>query len=165
MTVDVAASDYSELMQGLPWEFKRNSSSITAEEGDASAEIRWEFVSAKPVRMSAGGSLYLRADLTVSEFGKAGVAESRWQALLEKAHPDMGLSYAWDYLIFRGQVIYRLHADCTFSDSGFDSMIANLKAMLPQEDIEKAQTIRCSCGGGCRGGPVIEAIKGGEMPQ
>ena len=165
MPVDIGASDYSALVQGLPWEFKQISSSIAAEQGGASAQTRYDFVSAEPVRRDAQGALYLRADLTVSQFVEEGIAESRWRALQEKAHPDMGLSYAWDYLIFRGQAIYHLHAACSFSDRSFDTMVANLSAMFSRQEEAAEQTIRCNCGGGCRGGVTRQSIDSGGVPR
>jgi hypothetical protein len=77
----------------------------------------------------------------------------------------MGLSYAWDFLLFRDQTIYHLHAACTFSDHSFDTMAANLSAVLPGQENETAQTIRCSCGGGYRGGASVQSIDSGGIPR
>ncbi len=164
-SVDVGSGGYSEVMRGLPWEFKATANSMSAAEREGGYETRYDFVSVEPVGRDASGALYLRADLSVSEFGAAGIAESGWRALRQKAHPDMGLSYAWDYLIFRGQTIYHLHAACTFSDRSFDTMVGNLSAMLPQQENEAAPTIRCRCGGGCRGGDAIQAKDGAGVAR
>jgi len=165
VSVDVGANDYSALVRGLPWEFRQTSSLIVSKQGEAGAQTRYDFVSSEPIRTGARGTVYLRAKLTVSEFSGVGIAHDHWRAMRGKAHPDMGLSYAWDYLIFREQAIYHLHAACTFSERSFDTMVANLSAIFPQQVDETAQTIRCNCGGGCRGSVSIQSIDSGGVSR
>ncbi len=66
---------------------------------------------------------------------------------IERAHPDMGLTYAWDLVVLDGVRLHHLHAPCLFSEDSFDLMSANLLKMInsPSDSV-----LRCRCGGGCR---------------
>jgi hypothetical protein len=165
VSVQIEASGYSSIMRGLPWEFRQIFSSKGQAEDGANAETRHDFVSAEPVRSARRGAFCLKADFTISEFRDQAMAERRWQTLRQKAQPDLGLSCAWDYLVFRDRAICQLHAACTFSDQSFDTMAANLRAMLPEQEKDTGHQIRCNCGGGCRRGAGMAPREDHRLPR
>ena len=124
-----------------------------AESGEGERSVkessRYEFVSREPIKKPPGGGLYLKADVTVTVYAEKSGALDAWKILISKAHPDMGLSYAWDHLILKEQSIYHLHAACTFSEENMDVMTFNFRSIVVPDQHNVAPTIHCRCGGGC----------------
>lgn len=150
--VETVAIDYSAVVNELPWMFDIDTEEITGyeQEGEpASRTVRYDFVSKDPIKKTPGGGLYLKVDLNVTEYKQSASASNVWESLVEKAHPDMGLSYEWDHLIYKDRTIYHLHAACTFSEGSFDVMNFNLRSIVVPEQHNVAPTIHCRCGGGC----------------
>lgn len=151
-TADVNFIDYSAVVNELSWKFNVTSEEIERAEQEGSSErktLRLDFVSKEPIKNTPNGNLYLRADLTVTEYSGKDAALNEWAAMIAKAHPDMGLSYAWDHLILNGQKIYHLHAACTFSEENMDVMTFNLRSIVVPDQHNVAPTIHCRCGSGC----------------
>jgi hypothetical protein len=107
--------------------------------------------SAEPMERSAGGALYLRATVTVSSLvdleAKAEIAQR-----LAAADPDIGLSYAWDYVVADSDSVVHLHAACTFSEKRFQKVAQALARRLVGADTGPPASFWCRCGGGCRVG-------------
>ncbi len=124
------------IVAGLPWQFnvstqqQRATRPFSHGSSDGWAQrISYQFISAEPYRSTAQGPLFLRAELTVERFESAGEAQQAFQSLLAKAHPDVGLSYAWDHLILSGNTLMHLHAGCVFSEENFLRMVSELEQL------------------------------------
>ncbi|HBH36568.1 MAG TPA: hypothetical protein DDW45_09635 [Gammaproteobacteria bacterium] len=147
-TADETKVDYSVIFDGLPWEFRHTSTPLKEEQAETST--RYDFVSIKPLKKTARGAIYLKADLTVIAYRSSETATEALRNIQGKAHPDMGLSYAWDYLLLQDKRLYHLHSGCVMSEENFDIMVKNLRKGISREgDIQQA-ALRCRCGGGCR---------------
>lgn len=144
-----AAMDFSTVVNELPWKFKLSSTVIDDEQQNA-ASTRYDYVSIEPLKKTSQGNVYLKVDLAVMEYNTAELASEELMGIKEKAHPDMGLSYAWDYLLLQGRSLYHLHTGCVVSEDNFDIMVSNLRKVVLQQGNDKAQALRCRCGGGCR---------------
>ncbi len=136
----------AELVADLLWTFE-----VTVEpptDDEANVQItRYRFQSTTPNAGTAPGDVYLRAELTVREHDGSSSAEAAFDELLAGADPDIGLSYAWDEVLLSGTLVYRLHAECTFSEENFRRVAERLEAaLLRRIDLRVA----CRCGSGCR---------------
>lgn len=123
---------------------------------DILSSIRYDFVSEDPVRETSRGGVFLKADLESTQYRDNQKALEAMQEIQRLAHPDMGLSYEWDYLILNDDSIYHLHASCVFSEDWFNKMANNLDERVALSGNKHASRIYCRCGGGCRqpGGPL-----------
>lgn len=142
----VEATDYSGVVGNLPWGFVVSRQKHTPE-SEQLQHIRYDFKSVHPIRKTVKKRVYLKAwlELTRFESTQAANAEMRqWQA---RAHPDMGLSYEWDYMILKKDQLYHLHAGCVFSEENFSQMSRNLEEMIGMD--VRATGLTCRCGGGC----------------
>ncbi len=138
----------AELVADLPWAFEVAVEPATEEA--AVRTTRYRFKSAAPIRKTAAGAVYLRAELTVLEHGDAGSAEAAFEGLLAGADPDIGFSYAWDQLLLSGASIYRLHAECTFAEENFHKIAERLEGAVQRRTAADPRVAACRCGGGCR---------------
>ncbi len=129
------------ITQGLPWKF-----SVSTEQSNAAETTRTLFVSSEPLENSGGKTIFLRASLETRKFDQSAQAAEVFAEQAHDAHPDMGLTYAWDLLVLDGTQLHRLHAPCLFSEESFDTMSANLLEMISPAT---SQVLRCRCGGGC----------------
>ncbi len=129
------------IVRGLPWQFI-----VTTEESDLGRTIRYDYVSVEPVDGSQTTKTFLRASLVLTSFPMADLAASAFADVAESAHPDTGLSYAWDYLVLDGSRILDLHAECLFSEEEFTVISGNLTEWVGDDP---DQVIRCRCGDGC----------------
>ncbi len=69
------------------------------------------------------------------------------------ADPDMGLSYAWDFIADHNLHLYHLHADCILSEANFVSIADALTEILEPTDLfqnNNQSAFLCRCGGPCR---------------
>ena len=148
-TADGAKVDYSVILEGLPWEFKHTSTPLGEKPEKAETSIRYDFVSIKPLKKTARGAVYLKADLTVTSYKNSEAAAQALRNIQGKAHPDMGLSYAWDYLLLQEKRLNHLHSGCMISEENFDIMVHNLRKHIFQEGDVAHADLRCRCGGGC----------------
>lgn len=129
------------IVHDLGWRFV-----VTTEEADASRTVRHEYVSVEPVDDTPTERTFLRASLTATSFPTAEHALATFTELAASADPDIGLSYAWDYVVLDGPRIFHLHAGCLFSDDAFAVMTVNLdrwSAAGPD------RALLCRCGAGC----------------
>ena len=151
--VGSAPVDYSMAVSGLPWEFNQPAVTIDEQEARAGISTRYQFVSTEPLARTAQQYTYLRVALTVTSYVSQERAVEDFKLIGEQAHPDMGLSYAWDYLLLDDRTLYHLHTGCSMSRDNFDIIVSNLwRAVLPEGDNEP-RALRCRCGGGCRTSP------------
>jgi hypothetical protein len=158
--VPADSPDYSRIVSGLPYKFNTKVTKSAAirigeelvESGVATHE-QVDFVSSRSLRKSAAGNLYLKASLEIFRYTDNTHAESAWQEIQQKAHPDMGLTYAWDYLVATENSLYHLHAGCTFSEENFSLMMAAMQELLVGNASDEKSEIVCRCGGGCRSIP------------
>lgn len=135
------------IVRDLGWRFV-----VKTEEVDHSRTIRHEYVSVEPVDESPTERTFLRASLTTTLFPTEEQALATFTELAASADPDVGLSYAWDYVVLDGPRIFHLHAGCLFSDDAFAVMTGNLDRWAAAGP---DRVLRCRCGGGC------EATTGG----
>ena len=129
------------IVRGLPWQFV-----VTTEESDLGRTIRYDYVSVEPVDGSQTAKTFLRASVVLTSFPTADLAASAFADVAESAHPDTGLSYAWDYLVLDEPRILDLHAECLFSEEEFTVICGNLTEWVGDDP---DQVIRCRCGDGC----------------
>ncbi len=137
----------AELVAELPWAF-----AVTVEPATEEAAVRttrYRFKSTTPIRNTAAGAVYLRADLAALEHADASSAEAAFDELLAGADPNTGLGYAWDQLLLSGALIYRLHAGCLFSEANFQRIAERLEGAVRRTRAD-LQVVACRCGGGCR---------------
>jgi hypothetical protein len=145
------------VVAGLPWRFKvsikRQQTTNPLPLGSSlgwDQRISYQFTSAQPYRATAQGPLFLRAELTLDRFDNSQDAEQAFQSLSGEAHPDMGLSYAWDHVLLSGHTLFHLHAGCAFSEEHFQHMVTALGTLAEPSQQRNARNLRCRCGGGCR---------------
>jgi hypothetical protein len=129
----------NELVADLPWPFI-----IHVKEQEP---IRITYMSTKD---SQQRNPNLKMFLEIDEHEKREDAAEAFSKIQQKAHPDMGLSYAWDLVTIRDRRIYHLHADCTLAEHYFTSMVETLKATIGPSNRHPSQTLLCRCGGGCK---------------
>lgn len=130
------------LVQGLPWRF-----TTTSEFLDSDDSTRTIFTSTEPIEGSGATAVFLKASLRTTLFDKPSMATEAFSEQVHRAHPDTGLTYAWDLVLLDGPRLHHLHADCLFSEEAFDTMSANLCGIVNADDF---RALRCRCGGGCR---------------
>jgi len=97
---------------------------------------------------------YLRFYVTLTDFETRDAATAAFQALVKKADPNTGLSYAWDTVLLGDKQLVHLAAPCLFSRKNYRILEKNLNAVLKNET---SRSIRCDCGLGCgfTGGPRV----------
>lgn len=149
-TAGNATGDYSAIVSGLPWEFDQSAAMMNGGEEQAGRSSRYDFVSKEPLSKTPGGNISLKVELRITVYDTPDLAAETFSLIREKADPDMGLSYAWDYLLRRDKAIYHLHTGCIVSEGYFDIMVSNLRGAVYREGGDEPQALRCRCGGGCR---------------
>jgi hypothetical protein len=145
--------DPVQIVEGLPWTFEIGTIDASGEHDTSAAgvgSIRYDFTSTEPYNKTAQGKRFLRAELEITRYDSREVADAAYRRLLADAHPDMGLSYAWDRVILAAGALFHLHAGCTFSESSFGQMAGRLDALVRQPDDGAGDAFFCRCGGGCR---------------
>ena len=142
--------DYSVIVDGLPWVSDQLPVTMIDGEETALRSSRYEFVSKEPLGKTQEGSTRIKVELSVTDYGTPELAEENFLLIREAADPDMGLSYAWDYLLRQERAIYHLHTGCIVSEANFDIMVSNLTAAVSREGEGDAHVLRCRCGGGCQ---------------
>ena len=125
-----------------------------AEDGEQGRLFRLR--SAEPAGQSAAGALYLRATLTISPAPEAAAGAAEIARRLAAADPDLGLSYAWDYVSAGAGSIFHLHAECTFSEESFGKVARALARRLVGAAAPPGASFWCRCGAGCRPGAPFE---------
>ncbi len=106
------------------------------------------FRSSKPISEEQGRKTFLRFDVTLEHFPDQASADAAFSfsALMKKADPNIGLSYAWDEVMLEGSTLVHLAAPCLFSKANFTRLAANLETALGRSP---ERTLRCECGFGC----------------
>lgn len=140
---------YLGIVAGLPWKFKLSVSVAHNEPSKSDHSTSYKFKSINPLKKTKQGALYLKADFTVIRFESSELATKYLLKIQSGADLDMGLSYGWDYLFLKGQVLYRLHVNCMMSEVYFDTMVDNLRMVVQIEGKGDSKALRCRCGGGC----------------
>jgi hypothetical protein len=114
---------------------------------------RYSFKSKKPLHEKKGeGKTYLRFDLTVYEYETPKAALNIFQSLFASSDVDMGLTYAWDYVLLQDSGVYWLHAACLYSENNWNT----IRTLLEQAVCGKEKTkdllnrFECRCGLGCK---------------
>jgi len=158
---DVKALDEAvwqvDLMTGLPVEFVVESNLLMDSEQESlsmgpgvSSITRYEYISKNPIQETGKRAVFLKADIRHIQYQDVQKATAAMLDLESRAHPDMGLSYEWDYLILDRESIYHLHASCVFSENWFEQMVNALNKQFDSSDLAYSAQIFCRCGGGCR---------------
>lgn len=140
------ATDYSGVVDNLPWGFVVNRQKQTSESKQLQ-HIRYDFKSVHPMRKTVKKRVYLKAWLELTRFESTQAANTEMRQWQARAHPDMGLSYEWDHMVINKDQLYHLHAGCVFSEENFSQMRRNLEKMIGMD--VRATGLTCRCGGGC----------------
>ncbi len=136
------------IVAGAAWEFDiGRCEGAAASDGDE--EATQCLVSSRPYKFTASGDLFLRARLVTRRFATPAEAATHYRDIVSAAHPDMGLTYAWDLVVARGEYLYRLHAACAFSGDTYRAMADRFKLAV-REGGRVPFILRCRCGGGCK---------------
>ena len=131
-------SSCGELVSELPWAFR-------IEQKDGSN--RRIFFESRGNTAQGGIHLKMFLDTSIYNARKATAAFSQ---VSNKADPDMGLTYAWDFITIQENRLYHLHADCSLSESNFMLMARTLERILGFSNNHKLPSLLCRCGGGCK---------------
>jgi len=132
-------SSCGELISELPWSF-----SIEQKEG-ANRRIFFESQGG-----TGKGGVHLKMILDISTYRSKKATIDSFVQVLNKADPDMGLTYGWDFIIIQETRLYHLHADCSLSESNFMVMVRVLERILGLSSNHKPPALLCRCGGGCK---------------
>ena len=145
VAVRSTAPDVGAIVAGLPWTFTES------ERWDANGlPIREVLLVSQEARSeSEQPPVYLRARFTTMEYADTASAAEAFEEMAAEAHPDTGLSYAWDLVILNGRRLHHLHGDCTLSGAVFERMGENLRQLLRDAGAESFNVLECRCGGGC----------------
>lgn len=149
-TAENPTLDYSVIVSGLPWAFDQLPQEKDDRGDSKENSSQYYFVSKEPPGITTGGSTRIKVELSVIDYATPESAAENFLLIREKADPDMGLSYAWDYLLRQERAIYHLHTGCIVSEANFDIMLGNLTAAVSREGEGEPQALRCRCGGGCQ---------------
>ncbi len=131
------------LVNDLPWKFYLDSK----KKGEVSNIIytSYEKVGKQPA--------ILQLRLEVIAFASKKKAGEEFQNRYSRADPDMGLSYAWDFIAVQNVYLYHLHGDCILAESNFISATDALTEILAATDFfqnNNDSPFFCRCGGPCR---------------
>lgn len=117
----------------------------------ALAGVGWRWASKKPLYTEGRRKTFLHISLGRLDYGDATAAERALSTFLEKADPDFGHSYAWDYVVADGRYLWHLGAQCLWSRANFEKLVANLVGEALGGRTPKAgMAAYCTCGSGCR---------------
>lgn len=97
----------------------------------------------------SGGSTYLRPRVYIMEYEDAASAKAVFEGLLSIADPNIGLSYAWDYVVRVGNRLYRLNVPCILSELNWRLMVARIEHFL-KKNAADSDSFECRCGFNCR---------------
>jgi hypothetical protein len=131
------------LVNDLPWKFDLDSK----KKGELSNII---YTSYEKVGKQAA---ILQLRLEVIAFASKKKAGEEFRDRYSIADPDMGLSYAWDFIAVQNMYLYHLHADCILAESNFISATDALTEILAATDLfqnNNDSAFFCRCGGPCR---------------
>ena len=157
-TVAMDMYQLSDIANGLPQNFLVTETNARPDDEpekqpanqDILSSIRYDFVSEDPVRETSSGGVFPRADLESTRYKDNQKALEAMLEIQRLAHPDMGLSYEWDYLILNNDSIYHLHASCVLSEDWFNKIASNLDERVALSANKHSSGIYCRCGGGCK---------------
>ncbi len=131
------------LVKDLPWKFDLDSK----KKDELSAII---YTSHEKIKKP---SAKLQLRLEIIAFASKKRAEKALREKYSSADPDMGLSYAWDFIAVQNMYLYHLHADCMLAESHFISATDALNEILTAADLfqkNNNSAFFCRCGGPCR---------------
>lgn len=112
--------------------------------------IRFKYISTQPLSRKTEKKSYFKFLLTVTRFKEQSQAEYQFRSMEQKAHPDMGLSYEWDLLFVKQNLLYHLNAPCTVSEATFNDLGITLVKMVHHGKGTDFLSMSCRCGGGCK---------------
>lgn len=127
------------LVNDLPWKFD-----VDSKKKDELSNII--YTGSEKVGKQAA---ILQLRLEVIAFASKKKAGEAFRDRYSMADPDMGLSYAWDFIAVQNMSLYHLHADCILAESNFISATDALTEILAATD-RSDSAFFCRCGGPCR---------------
>lgn len=151
--------DFANIVKDLPQSYVITETHIgssdektaqPADQQEVLGYVRFDYVSKDPVKETKRGGVFLKSSITRTQYLDQQSAGLAMQEKLKAAHPDMGLSYEWDYLVQSSDSIYHLHAGCVVSEQNFYNMAANLDELIARSNKGNIFSINCRCGGGCK---------------
>jgi hypothetical protein len=110
---------------------------------------RCSFKSHKSISENSQGKTFLRFKLSIFEYKSAAAAKSALDALLESSDPNIGLSYAWDYVVNVGTKVYWLNAPCLLSKQNWQQLAAQLEKNILKNS-QQNNSFECHCGLNCK---------------
>lgn len=112
-------------------------------------EIRiYNFKSQKPLSENRAGKTYLRFQLSIVAYKSTASAKTALEALLDYSDPNIGLSYAWDYVVNVGPTVYWLNAPCLLSKQNWQKLLVSLKKNILKNS--EHDSFECRCGLNCK---------------
>lgn len=111
------------------------------------------FISINPINKDGiNKKTFKRFKFSVFDYTDNKIAELNYHALLSSAHPDMGLSYSWDFVILIDSKLYWLNAGCLYSSDNWqtlkNSFIASVDKSINNNSF--LTYFNCRCGSGCQ---------------
>lgn len=112
----------------------------------------YHFTSINPINKDAiNKKTYKRFMFSVFEYSDGKVAKLNYHSLLSSSHPDMGLSYSWDFITLIDSKLYWLNAGCLFSYDNWQVLKNSFKKSVIKKNDDTFQTyFKCRCGSGCQ---------------
>lgn len=100
----------------------------------------------------AANKIYKRFKFSVFEYTNKELAEINFKSLLSSSHPDMGLTYSWDFVILIDAKLYWLNAGCIFSNEAWEIIKNAFKDSMHNnnEEDNSLKSFNCRCGSGCK---------------
>lgn len=108
------------------------------------------FTSHHPLYVERTGKIHLRFQLILLTYPDPATAMAGAKSLLAGAHPDMGLTYAWDRVLATDNRIYWLQAPCLMSAQNWQRLQAALEIALESASGKSVRSFGCRCGGNCQ---------------
>ena len=103
------------------------------------------------IRKTESGKIYKRFNIKYMYFDSIENAVEAIKNCYYKSNVDTGLSYKYDYVIQKANIIYWLNADCVFSNQNWKKLkeLINNSLRINHEMDSKINYINCECGTGC----------------
>ena len=109
------------------------------------------FTSREPIRRSNKSNTYQRFTLTVMTYNHSSSAKTAFTTLFTSSDPNIGLSYAWDYIVNVGTNVFWLNATCLLSNQNWQKLKTRLQQrILPENNEQQHEAFECYCGQRCR---------------
>ena len=146
-----------KIVDSLPWSFNLTKEDLT-EKGFPYLDTAnppdsltgYRFVSRNPIQQGNSGGTYLRISVYTGRFIDSKEARDQFHHIKNRADPNIGLSYQWDFVSQSGPFIYHIHAECLLVEEHFLNLTQALTAIIAPDESSRLDQMHCRCGGGCQ---------------